>query len=101
MARLAHPEHYCRLVLVVHSCFPAFNAANTMCARANNWATAAATSGKRFGSTIVGCGGQTILTVAGMPWGSTNSIFSWSWLTWLLARGVMGEDWDTAEPHFR
>ena len=58
-----------------------------MCALANNWATVAATSGKRFGSTIVGCGGQTILTLGGMPLGSTNSIVRWSWLTSAEARG--------------
>jgi hypothetical protein len=69
-----------------------------MCARANSRATAAAASGKRFGSTTVGCGGHTILTMGGMALGSSNSMLMLSWLIWADARGVMGEDWDTATP---
>jgi hypothetical protein len=38
------------------------------------------------------------LTTAGMLSGSTSSIFSWSWLIWAEAKGVMGEDWDTVPP---
>jgi hypothetical protein len=40
----------------------AFNAASTMCARANSWAICAATSGKRSVLMTVGCAGQVILT---------------------------------------
>jgi hypothetical protein len=58
-----------------------------MCARANNCATAAATSPKRFGSTIVGCGGHVILMIAGMSSGSTSSTVNRSWLIWAEARG--------------
>ena len=75
---------------VVHSDAPAFRAARTMCARANSCAMAAATSGKRFGSTTVGALGQTMRTMAGMPSGSTNSILRRSWLT-RRARGVMDD----------
>ena len=34
--------------------------------------------------------GQTILTMAGMPTGSTSSMLTRSWLTWADANGVMG-----------
>jgi hypothetical protein len=51
----------------------AFRAASTMCARANSVATAAAVSGKRFGSMIDGAVGQTIRTFAGIASGSTSS----------------------------
>ena len=61
-----------------------------MCALANSCAMAAAPSGKRFGSMIVGCGGQVILTMGGMPLGSTSSTVNWSWLTSVDASGVMG-----------
>ena len=81
----------------VHSCFPVFKAASTICARENSVATAAATSGNCFGLTIVGAAGQVILTAGGMPSGSTSSTFRWSWLTWADAKGVMGEDGDTAD----
>jgi hypothetical protein len=40
-----------------------------MCARANSCAICAATSGKRFGSMIVGCGGHVILTMADNVYG--------------------------------
>ena len=33
---------------------------------------------------------QTMRTIAGMLSGSTSSTFRWSWLIWLLAKGVMG-----------
>ena len=65
-------------------------AASTMCAHANSCAIAAATSGKRFGSTMVGAAGQTMRTTAGMLSGSTNSTLRWSWLIWPDVRGVMG-----------
>ena len=42
-------------------------AVSTMWALANSWATVAAVSGKRLGSITVGCGGQTMRTMAGMP----------------------------------
>jgi hypothetical protein len=79
----------------------ALRLASTTCARANSCAICAATSGKRLGSTPVGASGQTMRTAAGRPRGSTNSIFRWSWLIWAEAKGVMGEDWDTAELAFR
>jgi hypothetical protein len=71
-----------------------------MCARANSRAICAATSGNRFGSTTVGCGGQTMRTLAGIESGSTSSIVRSSWLIWLDARGVMA-GLDKAEPPFR
>ena len=61
-----------------------------MCARANNWATAAAASGKALGSIRLACSGQTIPTMGGMALGSSNSILMVSWLTWPEASGVMG-----------
>jgi hypothetical protein len=55
----------------------------------------------RFGSVMVGCAGQMMRTMAGMPSGSTSSTLRWSWLTWPDANGVMGEDGDMAELAFR
>jgi hypothetical protein len=77
----------------------AFRAASTMCARANNVATAAAVSGKRFGSMIDGPDGQLIRTFAGSESGSTSSMLMVSWLIWPEAKGVMGDDGDTVTPH--
>ncbi len=54
----------------------ALSAASTMCALANSCAIAAAVSGKRLGSIIVGFGGQMMRTMAGMPSGSTSSTVS-------------------------
>jgi hypothetical protein len=51
-------------------------AVSTIWALANSWATVAAVSGKRLGSITVGCGGQTMRTMAGMPSGSTSSTAS-------------------------
>jgi hypothetical protein len=53
--------------------------------------------GETLGVTTVGCGGQTMRTIAGMESGSTSSIFSWWWLIWLDARAVM-DDGDTVPP---
>lgn len=62
-----------------------------MCARANRFVSAAATSGKRSVLMIVGVVGQTILTTAGKSARSTSSTFSSSWLIWLDARGVVDD----------
>jgi hypothetical protein len=51
--------------------------------RANNCTIAAGTSGKRLGSTTVGCDGQAILTIDGMSTGWISSMLTTSWGDWV------------------
>jgi hypothetical protein len=75
----------------------ALRAASTMCARANSWATVAAVSGKRFGSTMVGAAGQTMRTTGGWLSGWISSMVSVSApLMGPWARVV--DDWDAVPP---
>jgi hypothetical protein len=68
-----------------------------MCARANSWATVAAVSGKRFGSTMVGAAGQTMRTTGGWLSGWISSMVSVSApLMGPWARVV--DDWDAVPP---
>jgi hypothetical protein len=68
---------------------------NSTLAAANTFMTAEAVSANRRGSHTVGCTGQVIRTVGGIPSGVTNSTVIVSWGDRPIcasAKGVMGED---------
>ena len=66
-------------------------AASSMLARATTRMILGAQSGYASGRTTVGCGGQTMRTIAGMLFGSPKSTARRSWLTWADASGVMDD----------